>query len=430
MVAMKSPFMKTARLWTAALALVVSVGAAWAQVDTPAPADPVFGDEVKTQVIESMQNVLSKFAFVPGADFGKLPDMLAKQEKAIKESSDEGAFTGAVNKALQQMGFSHIVLYTPKFAEQRRTGKMVGLGVRIQIEDKGIRVTSVIPGTGAERAGLQAGDLIFLANGKKVTGPAELQGEEGSGVAITVKREVNKKLEDVRMTVIRHAFSTIIPETLTWPKKDVAVIKIMTFDVGYNRDNIKKLFDQAKGAKGLVLDLRSNGGGQVMNLLHLSGYFLAPDVPLGTFINKKMVNDYKQATGKDKPDVKAIAEWATDRLRPLKREVTPYAGKIAVLIDGGTGSASEMMAAALKENRDALIVGNKSAGAVLASVMVPIKYGYVLQYPVTDYVTIKGHRLEGDGVKPDVKTPITKFGEKDKAVEEAVKWIEKDEKKK
>jgi carboxyl-terminal processing protease len=302
---------------------------------------------------------------------------------------------------------------------------MVGLGVRIQIEDKGIRVLSVIKGTGAERAGLQPGDLIFLANGKKVTGPPDLQGEEGSGVSITVKREVNKKIEDVRLTVIRHAFSTIIPETLEWPNKDIAVIKIATFDTGYNRDNINKLFDQAKGAKGLVLDLRSNGGGQVMNLLHLSGYFFKPDEPLGTFVSRPMVERYKKETGKDKVDVKAIAEWTTEKLKPLKREVTPYTGKIAVLIDGGTGSASEMMAAALKENRDALIVGNKSAGAVLASVMVPIKNGYVLQYPVTDYVTIKGHRLEGDGVKPDVKAPITRFGEKDKALEEAVKWIEK-----
>src|SRR5690349_21910252 len=107
----------------------------------------------------------------------------------------------------------------------------------------------------------------------------------------------------------------------------------------------------------------------------------------------------------------------------MTRTKEPFKGDIVVLVDGGSGSASEMMAAALKEQLGAKIVGAKSAGAVLASTMLPLSNGFLLQFPLMDYVTIKGQRLEGTGLVPDVVTPAPKFGEEDKGIAEALKFF-------
>ncbi len=406
--------------------LLCAVGlAAYAQESAPKPdvAAPKFGQEVKTQVLEQMDKVLTRLAFVPGVDFSKWQEMESRNDKAIKESKTEAEFVTAVNQALRKFGFSHIVLYSPKFAEQRRNRKMVGLGVRIQIEEGGIRVTSVIAGSGAEKAGILPGDLIFEADGKKVSGPTDLTGDENTKVLVSVKREVEKQLKELKIAVVRLPFSTVVPESIAWPEKGIAVVKIPTFDVGYDKDNVAKVMTEALKAKSMVLDLRGNGGGQVRCLLDLAGYLLPNDNPLGTFVSRTMVDKYKKETGKPGDDVKAIAEWSDDKLRPMRHDIEPFSGRVAVLVDGGTGSASEMLAAALREHRASVLVGSKSAGAVLASVMMPVKPGYLLQFPVTDYVTIGGYRIEGAGLVPDIAAPVTRFGEKDKGVEEAIKWL-------
>jgi carboxyl-terminal processing protease len=162
----------------------------------------------------------------------------------------------------------------------------------------------------------------------------------------------------------------------------------------------------------------------VVNLLHLSGYFLGKDEPLGTFVGRALVRRYEEKTGDKSSDVLKVAAWEeASRLRAASR-TERYEGTVAVLINAGTGSASEMMAAALREYRGAKVVGAKSAGAVLASYMWPIKEGFTLQFPVTDYVTIKGLRIEGTGIVPDVLAETSaRYGEEDKALTAALKSI-------
>ena len=108
-------------------------------------------------------------------------------------------------------------------------------------------------------------------------------------------------------------------------------------------------------------------------------------------------------------------------MRPWQRTKEPFKGDLVVLIDGGTGSASEMIVAALKDYRGATMIGTKSAGAVLASAMRPLEHGFLLQFPMMDYVTIKGRRLEGNGLLPDVTAPTPRFGAPDIGVQEALR---------
>lgn len=384
-----------------------------------APNAPQVSPEQKKAVLDDMERIITKNAYVPGVDFAKWPDLVKRHQAKIDEAKDQFAFTMVMNQALQEFGFSHIVLFSPQAATARSTRKTVGLGVRIQPDPKGLKVVYVFPGTPADTAGMKPGDLIVAGDGKPIKSTTDLQGEEGTKVKVTVERGGKQ----VNFDITRKIFSTDIPETLTWVDKDTAMLTIPTFDMGYKAKRVAELMVDAQKAKNFILDLRGNGGGAVVNLLNLASYFFDPGTPIGTFVNRKVADEFNKETGKPATDAVSVASWAKDKLHTSLPHSDYYSGKIVVLIDGGTGSASEMMAAALRENKGARLIGSKSAGAVLASLMWPIKENYLLQYPLMDYVTIKGLRLEGNGLKPDDAAPTPAIGAEDKALALAHKWF-------
>lgn len=387
------------------------------------PANGPISSEDKAGVLADMSKIITQRAYVPGVDFNKWSDLVKKHRPEIDKAKDHIQFTQVMNKALDEFGFSHIVLFSPQMADMRANRKMVGLGVRIQQEDRGMRIVLVFPGTPADEVGLRPGDLIIKGDGKPVKAPPDLAGEPGSKVKVTIERDGKEKT----IEVTRRTFSTDVPETLTWVNDKTAMLSIPTFDLGYKSYRVAELMKEIMPkAEQLILDLRSNGGGRVDNLLSLCGYFMDTTTPIGTFVNKPMADDYAKDTGKPAMDAVAVASWIknpADRLRPSLARRERFQGKVAVLVNGGTGSASEMMALALKENMGAKLIGSKTAGAVLASQMQPISKNYLLQYPLMDYVSIKGYRIEGHGLKVDAEAPIAKFGEEDKAVTIALKLL-------
>lgn len=384
------------------------------------PGVPKFTPELKEAVIKDVNEIVSQTAFVPGVDFSKWPEFIKGEQAGLDKAASHRDLIVAVNTALTKFGISHIVLSSPEMAMARSQRKFVGLGIQIEIEpeEKGIRVVNVYPGSGAAEAGLQPGDLIFENNGKPVKVQPDLAGVEGEEANIKLHREG----KIMSFKIVRRPFSNVRPETISWPTPDTARIQIPTFDLSYDNERVDKLMDEASKAKNLILDLRANGGGAVMNMVHLLNHLVPAQTPIGSFIGRSAVNNYVKETG-EKPD--NLAKIATWNAKPLKTQkvkgLEPFKGNIAVLIDGGSGSASEITAAALQEVRGASVVGQKSAGAVLVSVIRPISNGYTLQYPITDFVTPNGVRLEGNGVVPLLETKTNfKFGEKDEAIEKAV----------
>lgn len=376
-----------------------------------------FTVEQKTELLENMEAILTNMAFVPGADFKLWPDMIAKFEEPLAESENPAAFAMIINRALREFGFSHILLFSPQAATRRRTNEIVGIGVRIQIEEVGIRVTRVFEGGAAIDADVHVGDLIFEADGEKLDTTAMLTGKEGEPVTIKLDRDG----EIIEKVLVRKRYSTIIPAELFWPEENVAHLIVPTFDSPYRSSQIKELMKQAEDAELLILDVRGNGGGRVANLRHLSSYFLTYEQPLGTFIDRRAIDKFEEETGETVYEVTQVADWYDRKLTPMRRNFAPFQGEVAVLIDRATGSASEMIAAALKEQRGSKVIGMPSAGAVLASVMQPLKHGFLIQVPMMDYVTIKGFRIEGNGITPDVIAGPKRFGEKDIGVSEAIR---------
>lgn len=408
---------RSLRALAGATALMLLTAAAAAQEST-------IKSETKTEVLDRVNMLVTKSAFVPGIDFSKWTSFIdAEKEKLDGAKSDE-EFQRVVNGALAKFGASHIVLTTPKAAEIRRTGQTVGVGITTQPTDEGLTIVRTVKGAPADLAGLRPGDIITMVDGKTVEGIKGIPGAEGTLVTLTIKRGEEKPKD---YSIKREKFSTVRPEELNWVDKDTARLSVYTFDFTYDRDRVESLMKDAQKARNLIVDLRDNGGGAVVNLEHLLGMLCPPDKPIGTFISKSLVKRYAEETGEDEKDLAKVAAWSDQKIKPrLNRRVPRYKGNIAVLVNRWSGSASEIAAAALRDNAGATVVGTKSAGAVLVSVIVPASNGFMLQYPLSDYITVSGLRLEGNGVAPDLEIEDPKLrlpDAKDPVVEKAVQSL-------
>ncbi len=363
--------------------------------------------ELKTEILDRVTTLLSRRAYVPGLDFAKWKEFADAEKGKLDSAKDDDEFTYAVNEALTKFGASHIYLGSPRSADMRTTGSIVGIGITQQPTEEGALVLRTVKGAPAEKAGLVPGDLIVAVDGKPAKGSAGIAGPEGTKVTLTIKKK-DGKTKDV--TLVRSKFSIVRPEELVEVNKDTARLAVYTFDLSYDRDNVETLMKKAGKYKNLIVDLRDNGGGAVVNLQHLLGMLIPSDQPVGTFVSRKLAADYVEKTGGKETEVVKAADWSRgveawkgQQIKPFKNlEVPVFKGRISVLVNRFSGSASEIAAAALHDLANADVVGTKSAGAVLVSVIGDASNGFTLQYPIMDYVTVRGLRIEGNGVEPTV----------------------------
>lgn len=189
---------------------------------------------------------------------------------------------------------------------------------------------------------------------------------------------------------------------LQWIEDDAALIRIPSFESSYDPADVADLLKSAKDAKYLIVDLRGDPGGEMGNMRQFLGLLLPPDSPIGTFVSRSMASDFEAANG-DAKDPVAIAKWAHHEIRTPSAGVESFKGKIAVLVDGHSASAAEIVAETLREGLQTPIVGSPTAGAVLVSVFDRLSFGFRIQIPIGDYVSHGGQRLEGHPVTPDIR---------------------------
>ena len=378
--------------------------------------------EQKENVLKSIEETLSTRAFVPGVDFKKWNDFLAKKKEEIDGDKDVASFTRTVNQALREFGISHCRLQTPRSTEQRGKTTTVGSGFMGTVEEKGIRVRRVVEGSPAKEAGIEEKDVITKVNGEKPTKADAAAGEKGTKVHLEIEKpDGTTKQVDIELK----EYSIVRKETLTWQGEDTAVLRISTFSAGYDRENLENLITEArKKAKYLILDLRSNGGGAINNLNHLLSLLMPENTPYGVYVTRKIADDYSKEKPEGPMTPEAMAEWAPNKAKTRKLKTEPFTGKVAVLMNRGSASASEICAEALKENVGAKVIGTPSAGAVLSSVFRKLVEGFSIQIPVSDYVTVKGVRLEANPIKPDVEvTAVKKGDEVDPVISKAIETL-------
>lgn len=412
-------------VFLARLLLAVAVLLAVGFAPVTAMAQPITEEE-KSAILKRAEQLIRDRAYAANTDFSKWPDMLAKNKEALDDADTVPRFSRVMNRMLNEFGISHIDLLAPRVAEQRKSQSMVGVGISWEPVDAGARITKIVEGGPAQKVGIQEGDIIVLIDGKvahTADEVASLRGEENTVVTVNVKRGD----QDLKFEITRAKFSLRDPEEFVKIGEDAAVIRVPSFDANYDRERLQKFFKEAADLKYLVIDLRSNGGGSVTNLYHFLGMLLPRGTEFGTTVNKDVADRYVEETGGDPSDVVKVAEWSRSKWRVRRNAVPPFTGKVAVLINRGSASASEITAAALRELHDppAQLIGDRSAGAVLVANEVRMPDGFQMTVPVSDYVTIKGVRLEGHPLQPDTRVSgrIARKLEEDAVVKAAIEKL-------
>ena len=329
----------------------------------------------------------------------KLREVFRFFEKTLPPQEDMRAIEyAAVNGALSTLD-PHSVLLKPEAFQDMKTstkGEFGGLGIVISIRDAKLTVISPVDGTPASRAGLKAGDVISRIGDVSTVSMAieeavrMLRGPEGSKVTIWVDR---KGWPDPRRYVIVRERIKIESVESRLLSGDVGYIRIKNFQQNTGKDlevQLEGLSKKAKGPlKGLVLDLRNNPGGLLEQAIRVSDKFLTSGDIVTTVGYGNKLREPKRA------------RWSgTESDLP-----------IAVLVNKGSASASEIVAGALKNLDRAVIIGETSFGKGSVQVLYDFADNSALKLTIAQYLTPGGISIQNTGVEPDVSLTPAWVGE-------------------
>ena len=265
-------------------------------------------------------------------------------------------------------------------------GNYVGIGIYMSVDKNGnVVVVEPIKDTPAEAAGLKSGDIIVYVNDESMIGidsdivSSKIKGEEGTKVKITVLRDT----EYVDFEIERKAIKVYHVES-EMLENNIGYISLMTFDEGCAEEFKNTYLDlKNQGAKKIILDLRNNTGGLVVECLEIADMIL----PKG---NIELIT----------VDSKENKEISKSKLEPIVE------GDMVVLINEYSASASEILVAALKENNRAKVVGKTSYGKGVIQSVLELNDGSVLKLTVSEYFTPNENKINKIGVAPDYEVEL------------------------
>jgi len=267
-------------------------------------------------------------------------------------------------------------------------GEFGGLGIEVTQEEGFVKVVSPIDGTPADKAGIEAGDFITHVDGDSVLGltldeaVGMMRGVVGSEIVITVAREGETEPFDV--TIIRDTIKLTAVRTRV--EGQSVVLRVTTFNdqtYGNLADGIAKQIEAAGGidqVNGFVLDLRNNPGGLLSQAIRVSDAFLDKGEIVSTRGRDPQDGDRHNATPGDLAEEKPLI----------------------VLINGGSASASEIVAGALQDHRRAIIVGTKSFGKGSVQTVMPMPGNGAMKLTTARYYTPSGRSIQALGISPDI----------------------------
>ena len=319
-------------------------------------------------------------------------EIIEKIESGFYKDIDEDELDQASYKGIvRALGdrFSHYL--TPEEADlfdEAVSGRFEGVGMTVQEHARGLVVATVFEGSPAEEAGIRRGDVITHVNGESIAGEstdistAKIKGKPGTTVRLTVLPQGRTKAR--RMLEVERA-SIEIPivqadiETLDGVK--LADIKLLSFTSGVHgslREEIDDLVDQ--GAEGVLLDLRGNGGGLLREAVLVASVFIDD----GTIVSTKGLH-------------------RDERVYEAEGDAIDEDIPVVVLVDGGSASASEIVAGALRDSNRATLVGERTFGKGVFQELEPLSNGGALDLTVGSYYLPSGENISKTGIKPDVK---------------------------
>jgi carboxyl-terminal processing protease len=287
-------------------------------------------------------------------------------------------------------------------------GQFEGVGMSVREVKQGLRVEEVYDGSPAKQGGLKVGDVIVAVNGKSLAGKtsdqstALIKGPSGSTVELELRDGRRLKLRRAKVDI-----PIVQSETERSGGKDIAWVRLAGFTSGSGEDVKKAVNDQlAKGAKGVVLDLRHNGGGLLNEAVSIASVFL----PDGRVVSTK---------GRARPEHVYNAEGGA-----ISEKIP-----VVVLVDEGSASASEIVTGALQDRKRAKVVGTRTYGKGVFQEVEQLPNGGALDITVGEYFLPSGRNLGGGGVRkgagvtPDIKASDDPKTKTDEALQTALKTV-------
>ncbi|MEP3639455.1 MAG: S41 family peptidase [Paracoccaceae bacterium] len=285
----------------------------------------------------------------------------------------------------------HSSYLSPEDAQQMQVqtrGEFGGLGIEVTQEEGFVKVVSPMDGTPADEAGVEAGDFITHVDGESMLGLTldeavdRMRGPVGSEIIITIAREGETEPFDV--TIIRDTIELQAVRART--EGEAVVLRVTTFNDKTTPNLIDKLkaqveeLDGMENVTGFVLDLRNNPGGLLTQAIRVSDAFLEKGEIVSTRGRNPQDGDRFNATPGDLAEGKPIV----------------------VLINGGSASASEIVAGALQDHRRAIVVGTKSFGKGSVQTVMPLRGDGAMRLTTARYYTPSGRSIQALGVSPDI----------------------------
>ena len=294
------------------------------------------------------------------------------------------------------------------------SGTMSGIGIVVTTDDKGqVVIVKPIADSPAFKKGVKEGDIIVAVEGKDIKGMtletvlSLIRGKEGTDVNITVFRPSDNNNLDFKITRERFYVPNYYAEVLEGSIAYVQYIDFQENGAKQLEKELKKIIDS--GAKGIILDLRNNLGGTVIDAVDLCDLFL----------DKGVIATVKGRSNNKESFEEFLAKDGGYTEIPM-----------IVLINGYSASASELTAGALKDNNRAVLVGEKSFGKGTVQVLERLSDGSGIKFTTAKYYLPSGVTIDGVGVQPDILVPLTPEDKEDlqlnRAIEEIKKMIEKD----
>lgn len=299
--------------------------------------------------------------------------------------------------------FSHY--FDPKAYHDFREvtgGEFSGVGLSVSEVKRGLRVSQVFKDSPAAKAEIEEGDIVTAVNGKPIAGEdaevvtGRIKGPEGTDVTLTVLTPSTGKRRELTLTRANVKVPVVAGRLIHAGGKPVAYVRMITFSDGVHgelRDEIERLDE--KGAEGLILDLRGNGGGLLTEAI-LSASVFVEDGPIASTEGRTQGRRAYEAVGD------ALSERPT-----------------VVLVNGDTASAAEILTAALSEADLATVVGETTFGKGTFQQVIPLDSGGALDLTVGEYLTRNGESLDKKGYKPDVSATDDEKTKPDEALRRA-----------
>lgn len=308
----------------------------------------------------------------------------------VEEVEPEELIEAAIDGMLTSLD-PHSSYLSPDDAEQMRVqtrGEFGGLGIEVTQEEGFVKVVSPIDDTPADAAGIEAGDFITHVDGESILGLTLdkavdlMRGPVGSEIVITVVREGEQEPFDV--TIIRDTIKLTAVRART--EGTSVILRVTTFNdqtFPNLEEGLSEQIEEAGGidkVNGFVLDLRNNPGGLLTQAIKVSDAFLNEGEIVSTRGRDPGEGERFNATPGDLAEGKPIV----------------------VLINGGSASASEIVAGALQDHRRAIVVGTKSFGKGSVQTVMPLRGDGAMRLTTSRYYTPSGRSIQALGVSPDI----------------------------